>query len=125
MSAHTPTPWVYDPTLPYGIYSDDATGSRIATTDKNNLVGRSSEENAANAAFIVTACNAYYGNQAEIAKLRDENDRLREAMNQIAEMANWQIGVPTDTEAANEHARIAHTMAETARASALAKEPTP
>ena len=61
----------------------------------------------------------------EIAKLREENERLREAMNQIAEMANWQIGVPTDTEAANEHARIAHTMAETARASALAKEPTP
>ena len=62
---------------------------------------------------------------SQIAKLREENERLREAMNQIAEMANWQIGVPTDTEAANEHARIAHTMAETARASALAKEPTP
>jgi hypothetical protein len=58
-----------------------------------------------------------------IDALKVENERLREAMKQIAEMANWQIGVPTDTEAANEHARIAHTMAETARAVAFTGGP--
>ena len=60
---------------------------------------------------------------SELAKLREDNERLRDALNQIAEMANWQIGVPTDTEAANEHARIAHTMAETARAVAFTGGP--
>jgi hypothetical protein len=61
--------------------------------------------------------------KSELAKLREENERLREALNQIAEMANWQIGVPTDTEAAKEHARIAHTTAETARAVAFTGGP--
>lgn len=40
---------------------------------------------------------------------------LRQALDRIAEMANWQIGVPSDTEAANEHARIASNMADVAR----------
>lgn len=97
---------------------DDGTTSEllISDDDKMTVVGT---------IFDAKLSDALAAKDAEIAKLREENARLREAMNQIAEMANWQIGVPTDTEAANEHARIAHTMAETARASALAKEPTP
>lgn len=66
---HTPTPWVFDPTLPTGIYSDDATGSRIATTGENKLVGSDPKEDKANAAFIVTAANAYDKHRALIETL--------------------------------------------------------
>ena len=58
--------------------------------------------------------NAFFS--APPASEREENARLRKALNEITDMANWQIGVPTDTEASNEHARIAQAMSETARA---------
>lgn len=40
---------------------------------------------------------------------------LLNALLEISEMSSWQIGVPVDTEAANEHARIAQAMADIAR----------
>ena len=42
------------------------------------------------------------------------------ALEEIASMADWQTGVPVDTEAANEHAMIAQRMADVARAALTA-----
>lgn len=56
---HTPTPWVHDPVLPAHVYSDDATGSIVATCTGFSFAPRPEAEKRANAAFIVRACNAH------------------------------------------------------------------
>lgn len=56
---HTPTPWVYDPAHPASVYSDDKTGSIIATCEGFRFAQRWRTEVVANAAFIVRAVNAH------------------------------------------------------------------
>lgn len=61
MAQHTKEPWVYDASLPAGVYSDDVTGSIIATCEGFGLAPRPGEERAANARRIVACVNACAG----------------------------------------------------------------
>lgn len=52
---HTPGPWVYDASLPENVYSDDATGSIVATCGGFDFAPRSKAEIYANARLIAEA----------------------------------------------------------------------
>jgi hypothetical protein len=55
----TPRPWVLDDEYPQNVYSDDSTGSIIATCDGFTWAPRDKAEVKANAALIVRAVNAF------------------------------------------------------------------
>ena len=74
--AHTPLPWVIDPTYPSEVqtsqlesitscWHDQAVGQKITVT---GVLPCSLTESAANAAFIVHACNSHY---ALVGSLRE------------------------------------------------------
>jgi hypothetical protein len=68
ISRATRRPWVYDPACLANIYSDDATGSIIATCRGFYFAPRPSEEQEANAALIVLAVNNH---EKLVAALRE------------------------------------------------------
>lgn len=80
----TGRPWVHDHhAFPFNVYSDDATGSIIATCDGFRLAPRSDAEKHANAALIVEAVNSLEPNERRIAEL---TEALREARVEIARL---------------------------------------
>lgn len=79
--AHTPLPWVIDPTYPSEVqtsqlesitscWHDQAVGQKITVT---GVLPCSLTESAANAAFIVRACNSHY-QLVEALRLIAQND---------------------------------------------------
>lgn len=84
---HTALPWKF---TPWHIEEDAAS---VRAPEGWAICFTSSD---ANAEFIVKACNAYYGNQSELAKLREENERLREQYSIFrADWVRYQDGDPT------------------------------
>jgi hypothetical protein len=75
----TPGPWVHDPKLFSNVYSDDATGSIVATCTGFTYARRPPAVEAANARFIAFARSLVPEMADEIARLRAEVERLREA----------------------------------------------
>jgi hypothetical protein len=55
MNDHTKGKWVYDEKRPFYIYSDDATGSIIASCDSFQYAQRPDKEKAANAKIMTAA----------------------------------------------------------------------
>lgn len=53
--------WVYDPHHPYGVYSEDVTGSIIGTTDGFEYAERSHVEKAANAHLMALSKRLFQG----------------------------------------------------------------
>jgi HAMP domain-containing protein len=75
----TPGPWVHDPKLFSNVYSDDATGSIVATCTGFTYARRPPADEAANARFIAFARSLVPEMADEITRLRAEVERLREA----------------------------------------------
>ena len=65
---HTDLPWVHDRKI--NVYSDDATGSIIATAGGFHWAPSPESEQEANAAFIVKACNNHYQLLATIKSIK-------------------------------------------------------
>jgi hypothetical protein len=77
----TPGPWVHDPKLFSNVYSDDATGSIVATCTGFTYARRPPADEAANARFIAFARSLVPEMADEIARLRAQG--LREAAETI------------------------------------------
>jgi len=89
MSKHTPTPWEFQDIS--NSHHDDGlgyiNGPDGIEIDHHGSNRRSKEENLANAAFIVEACNSH---DALVA----ENKRLRKALNNAIEHCQEMLGEP-------------------------------
>ncbi|WP_156379260.1 hypothetical protein [Rhizobium sp. Root149] len=73
---HTPLPWAENNDLKYfEVWAKDDEAN-----DRHIICALEGPDAKANAAFIVTACNSYYDNQATIASQAAEIAALREAL---------------------------------------------
>lgn len=89
-SQHTPTPWEIE-TKGSKHFIDGSDGLTVAYLDRSGV--REKGEIEANAAFIVTACNAYEANQSELASNRRTIAELTAALRDIA---SEQYAFPSD-----------------------------
>ena len=105
----TPGPWEHDPIEGYqfNIYSDDATGSILATTTGFQYAPRKPAEKLANARFIAYAREAVPALAARLAEVEAERDTTRGALMNAGIALHTAKREAKDAEAANAKLREA------------------
>ena len=87
--SNTKLPWVFD--NKFNIYSSDATGSIVATTDGFNLAPRPDEEKEANARLIVNAVNHHHELLEALKYMTERTESLCDHFSD--DIVNWEEGV--------------------------------